>query len=60
MYIRVRDEEPRDIKIEEIPRSMLVPVLVLACLCFIMGIVWLIETPIPILDKVNSMFGLGG
>ncbi|RJS86118.1 monovalent cation/H+ antiporter subunit D family protein [Methanophagales archaeon] len=45
---------------DEIPLSMLVPVLTLASLCIIMGIIWLFEIPIPILDQVNSLFGLGG
>ena len=59
MYIRVGDEEKKDTRIDEIPRSMLIPVMVFACLCFIIGMIWLIEIPLPILDKVNLMFGLG-
>ena len=43
----------------EIPLSMLIPVLILAFLCIIVGIMWLIGIPLPILDKVNKMFGLG-
>jgi multicomponent Na+:H+ antiporter subunit D len=45
---------------EEIPLSMLIPVLTLASLCIIMGILWLTKIPIPILNKVNFMFGLVG
>jgi multicomponent Na+:H+ antiporter subunit D len=45
---------------DEIPLSMLIPVLTLAFLCIIVGILWLTEIPIPILDQVNSLFGLGG
>lgn len=60
MYIKVGDKGSTDIKRDEIPKSMLVPVVVLGCLCFVMGIVWLMEIPLPVLDKVNSMFGLGG
>jgi multicomponent Na+:H+ antiporter subunit D len=60
MYVKVGDEGPIEVKRDEIPKSMLVPVVVLGCLCFIMGIVWLMEIPMPVLDKVNSMFGLGG
>jgi multicomponent Na+:H+ antiporter subunit D len=59
LYIRVGEEEEKEMEIEEIPRSMLIPVLVLAFLCFIMGVIWLIELPLPIMDAVNSMFGLG-
>lgn len=43
----------------EIPLSMLIPVLTLASLCIIVGILWLTEIPIPILDHVNALFGLG-
>ncbi|RZN40581.1 MAG: monovalent cation/H+ antiporter subunit D family protein [Methanophagales archaeon ANME-1-THS] len=50
-------------KSEEIPLFMLIPVVTLASLCMIMGIVWLTEIPIvgaiPILDNVNKLFGLG-
>ena len=59
MYIRVGDEERKEAKIDEIPKSMLIPVLVFGSLCFIMGIIWLMEIPFPILHGVNSMFGLG-
>ena len=44
----------------ELPLSMLIPVLTLASLCIIMGILWLTKIPIPILNKVNIMFGLVG
>jgi multicomponent Na+:H+ antiporter subunit D len=44
---------------DEIPLSMLIPVLTLASLCIIVGILWLTEIPIPMLDRVNSLFGLG-
>lgn len=44
---------------EEIPLSMLIPVLTLASLCIIIGILWLTEIPIPLLNQVNSIFGLG-
>ena len=43
----------------EIPLSMLIPVLILAFLCIIVGIMWLIGIPLPVLDEVNKMFGLG-
>ena len=44
---------------DEIPLSMLIPVLTLASLCIIVGILWLMEIPLPILDQVNALFGLG-
>ena len=43
---------------EEVPLGMLLPIWVLASLCIIMGILWLANVPIPILNQVNSMFGL--
>ncbi|MBS3907950.1 MAG: monovalent cation/H+ antiporter subunit D family protein [Syntrophaceae bacterium] len=44
---------------EEIPLGMLIPILLLSSLCIVMGIVWLGKVPIPVLDQVNLMFGLG-
>src|SRR4030043_468962 len=64
MYMKV--EEGTDhthtshIPCNEIPLSMLIPILILASLCIIMGILWLTKIPIPILNKVNVMFGLVG
>jgi len=43
---------------DEIPFSMLIPLLTLASLCIVMGVLWLAGITIPILDKVNAMFGL--
>ncbi len=44
---------------EDVPLGMLIPILLLASLCIGMGILWLAKIPIPILDQVNLMFGLG-
>jgi NADH:ubiquinone oxidoreductase subunit 5 (subunit L)/multisubunit Na+/H+ antiporter MnhA subunit len=43
---------------DEIPLSMLIPILTLASLCIVMGILWLSEITVPILNRVNAMFGL--
>ncbi len=43
---------------DEIPLSMLIPTLTLASLCIIMGVLWLAEITVPVLNKVNVMFGL--
>jgi multicomponent Na+:H+ antiporter subunit D len=59
MYIRVGDEEKKDTRIDEIPRSMLIPVLILGSLCFIFGVIWIVEIPLPLMNAVNTMFGLG-
>jgi multicomponent Na+:H+ antiporter subunit D len=45
---------------DEIPLSMLIPVLTLSSLCIVMGILWLAKIPIPILNRVNVLFGLVG
>jgi multicomponent Na+:H+ antiporter subunit D len=58
MYMRVGDDEGKEMAIQEIPRSMLIPVLVFISLCWIMGAIWLMKIPFPILNAVNSMFGL--
>ncbi|MDI7260357.1 MAG: monovalent cation/H+ antiporter subunit D family protein [Thermodesulfobacteriota bacterium] len=44
---------------EEIPPGMLIPILLLSSLCIVMGVLWLAQVPIPMLDQVNLMFGLG-
>jgi multicomponent Na+:H+ antiporter subunit D len=61
MYIRVEEEgeTAKEVKVDEIPWSMLIPVLVLGVLCFIVGIIWLIEIPFPLMDMINSGLGLG-
>jgi multicomponent Na+:H+ antiporter subunit D len=59
MYIRVGEEEEKEVEIQEIPWSMLIPVVVFAVLCFIMGVVWILGIPFPLMDAVNATFGLG-
>jgi len=64
MYMKVEEgtehihtsRAPRD----EIPLSMLIPVWILSSLCIVMGILWLTKIPIPILNRVNVLFGLVG
>ncbi len=43
----------------EAPLGMLIPILLLSSLCLGMGIVWLAKVPIPVLDQVNLLLGLG-
>ena len=59
MYIRVEEGREKEIRVAEAPMSMVIPGLVLAVLCFVVGIIWLIGTPLPIMDAINSGFGLG-
>jgi len=60
MYIRTGDKDDKEVEVDEVPVSMLIPILILGVLCFIIGIVWLIDIPLPMMDAVNSLFGLGG
>ena len=59
MYIRVEEGGGNKISAGEAPMSMFIPGLVLAVLCFIMGIIWLIGTPLPLMEAINSGLGLG-
>ncbi len=65
MYIRVEveGETAKEVKVEEIPWSMLIPVLVLGILCFVVGVLWLVNIPafplMDIMDAVNAELGLG-
>jgi multicomponent Na+:H+ antiporter subunit D len=61
MYIRVEEGKGSgsEITVDEMPMSMLTPTLILAVLCFVIGIVWLSGALSPILEAVNSGFGLG-
>lgn len=59
MYIRVEGGGGNKISTGEAPMSMFIPGLVLAVLCFIMGIIWLIGTPLPLMEAINSGLGLG-
>jgi multicomponent Na+:H+ antiporter subunit D len=44
----------------EIPASMLVPIVTLALFCVIFGVLWLSKLPLPLLHNVNILFQLGG
>lgn len=73
MYIRVEEKKGsethlltpdggqvrNEITVDEEPVSMLIPGLILALLCFVIGIAWISGVLSPILEGVNSTFGLG-
>ena len=59
MYIRVDEGETGEIEVDETPMSMLIPALILAILCFVIGIAWISGTLSPFLENVNTGFGLG-
>jgi multicomponent Na+:H+ antiporter subunit D len=63
MYIRPETAptaETAAVGIDEIPTSMLVPVLLLGVLSFVLGIVWISGILDPVLEAINNGFGLGG
>ena len=51
---------PSELQIEEVPLSMLVPMLILGVMTFAIGIVWMTGVLTPVLNEVNTLFGLGG
>jgi len=60
MYLLpVEERSGTEIKIDEAPMSMLMPGIVLAVLCFAVGIAWMTGVFSPIMDAVNTTFGLG-
>ena len=60
MYLLpVEARSGNEIKKDEAPMSMLMPSLVLAFLCFAVGIAWIAGVFSPIMDAVNTTFGLG-
>ena len=62
MYIRPEKEStiPGQPGVNEIPTSMLMPGLLLGFMSFIFGIMWLSGTFNPLLNAINTGFGLGG
>ena len=62
-FVRGEGEEENEIKMDEAPVSMVLPALILASLCIIVGILWLAgaKTPLlPVVDQaVNALLGTG-
>lgn len=60
IYVRTTpDSSKPDLRIAEAPLSMLIPSLIFGGLTFAVGIVWMTGIITPVLDAVNSTFGLG-
>ena len=60
MYVRVSPERANaNLRIDEAPLSMLIPSLILGISTFAIGIAWMTGIFTPVLDAVNSSFGLG-
>jgi len=58
MYIR-HDDIDQNILVQDAPPSMLVPEVILALLCFVLGVVWMSGIFSPIIESVNLEFNLG-
>lgn len=59
MYMKTNGDEKSFFQVKnEIPVGMLLPIWILASLCVLMGIFWLANIPMPILKKVNLLFGM--
>ncbi len=46
-------------KAKSIPLSMIAPILILATLCIIMGIIWLTDIPLPLINHILSNLRMG-
>ncbi|NVM24205.1 MAG: hypothetical protein HWN68_20805, partial [Desulfobacterales bacterium] len=64
MYFVKPEEETdggeREAKKDEIPISMLVPMLILAILCIVVGILWLTVAPSSLINETFLRFGMEG
>lgn len=62
IYMKTEDGKgnltPFSLSKDEIPISMLIPIWVMASLCVLMGIFWFAKIPMPILDRINLLFGI--
>ncbi len=63
MYF-AKHEEPKDaaevkVKGKALPLSMVAPMLILASLCIIMGIIWLTDIPLPLINHILSNLRMG-
>jgi len=63
MYF-AKHEEPKDAaevkeKGKALPLSMVAPMLILASLCIIMGIIWLTDIPLPLINHILSNLRMG-
>ncbi|MCX6676433.1 MAG: monovalent cation/H+ antiporter subunit D family protein [Methanothrix sp.] len=63
MYFVKHKETENAIEVKEkgksLPLSMVAPILILASLCIIMGIVWLTDIPLPLINHILSNLRMG-
>jgi formate hydrogenlyase subunit 3/multisubunit Na+/H+ antiporter MnhD subunit len=63
MYFK-KPEETKDVAVtkeitRKLPLSMAAPMLILASLCIIMGIIWLTEIPQPLINQILLNLRMG-
>jgi formate hydrogenlyase subunit 3/multisubunit Na+/H+ antiporter MnhD subunit len=63
MYF-AKPEETKDAEViketaKTLPLSMTAPILLLASLCIIMGIIWLTDIPLPLINHILSNLRMG-
>ncbi|MFZ2072006.1 MAG: proton-conducting transporter membrane subunit [Halobacteriota archaeon] len=58
MYFVKREEQNGGEREKEAPLSMLLPMLLLASLCVVVGILWLTQTPLPLIKNVMAELGV--
>ena len=49
----------KETKKADVPFSMVVPMLILAALCIVVGILWLTKVPLPFIGQVLADLGVG-
>ena len=60
IYVRTPPGDGKaTVRIQEAPLSMLIPCVTLGVLTFAIGIAWMSGIMTPVLDAVNTTFGLG-
>ncbi|HDS45508.1 MAG TPA: monovalent cation/H+ antiporter subunit D family protein [Methanomicrobia archaeon] len=59
-FVKHEEEQTGEVKGSDAPMSMLMPLLLLAALSIVIGIVWLTKIPLPFIADVLSELGLGG
>jgi multicomponent Na+:H+ antiporter subunit D len=63
MYFVKHKETENTVEVKEkgkpIPLSMVAPIMILAALCIIMGVVWLTDIPMPLINHILSNLRMG-
>jgi len=59
-FVKTEEELTGGVKESDAPMSMLMPMLLLAALSIVIGMLWLTKIPLPLIADVLSELGLGG